>query len=490
MSIQQEADNLYKESQDKLLSALLYSGSKRPEVFEIINSSDFSELRYELIFTAVLELSRRDEATDPVSVASELESGGNLEAVGGVQELYRMYSTGKQALMATPPKVYAKIIREHSAREKIRMLLSESTSQFTADSGTAAADALSDLQSNLTDHLYKLSNDSTVVELSELAAGYDELLAERKQRTEENEGVSKGLQGIPSLLPTLDSYTTGWKGGQMITVGARTGVGKSVYAVNAAVAAIQAGKSVMFFSLEMDENEIHDRIVSCTTSIPQQGLKMGTVKEEDLPQLQEQIKELKLSNLTLDVDAKQTIDSIRAKALRKAQSREGLDLIIIDYLQLITAPGRFASRREQVDDISRNVKLLAKQLNVPVMVLAQLNRASSNNEEEDGLPDVSHIRESGAIAQDSDIVILLHRERSHDGTLHPTKVILAKHRGGESDKIITCHSKLECSVFLEMRQRKEIDESEEIDLDIDSEVSTADDDFSFFDDEEGEDFDF
>src|SRR5690606_35400105 len=145
--------------------------------------------------------------------------------------------------------------------------------------------------------------------------------------------------------------------------------------------------------------------------------------------------------LTIDTDPKVTIDSIRARALRKAQSPEGLDFIIIDYLQLITPTGRYSSRQEAVADLSRSTKLLAKQLQVPIMVLVQVNR--ENKDDENNVPRMSNIRESGAIAQDSDIVVLIHREESMDDSIPHTLILLEKNRNGEANKTIRCHSNLE-----------------------------------------------
>jgi len=440
---------LYDEAQEALVASLLASRKDNSEVFEILSPDDFAEPKFEKIYTAALELSRQSEKVDAFAVANYLETRGELATVDGLQGLQQLTTIGKSRGMEAPIKVLARILRETSAKRQVKQTLDEYATKFQGDSGQTAADGLADLQSVLNDQLYRLSNESTLAEISDVSNSYRDLLEERKRISEENAEIGDGLQGIPTSLPSLNRYTTGWKAGQMITVAAETGVGKSVFAINSAVAAMQAGKSVLFFSLEMSVEEINDRIVASVSSIPMNDLKQGILEDSNQRILDESIADLSKAKLTIDFDAKQTIDGIRAKALKKAQSEEGLDFIVIDYLQLITPTGRFSSRQEAVADISRNMKLLAKQLGVPIMVLAQMNR-SKDESSEDGMPKLSGIRESGAIAQDSDVVILLHRNKSSDEDIPPTYVILAKQRNGEADKIVKCHSHLECSMFQEI----------------------------------------
>lgn len=448
------SQKLYEKAQESLVASLLASHRDTAEVFEILAPDNFAEPKYELIYSAAMELSRQSETVDAYTVANYLETRGELATVDGLQGLQQLTTLGKTLGMQAPIRVFAKILRELAAKRRAKQLLSEFEEQFTGDSGKTAADSLADLQALLNDELYKLSNESTMADISEIAKSYRDLLEDRRRISEENAEIGAGLQGIPTSLPTLNRLTTGWKPSQMITVAAETGVGKSVFAINSAVAAMQAGKSVLLFSLEMSVEEINDRIISSISSIPQNDLKQGTVDESSQHVLDEAIADLRKAKLTIDADAKQTVDGIRAKALKKAQSPEGLDFIVIDYLQLITPTGRFSSRQEAVADISRNMKLLSKQLEVPIMVLAQMNR-SWDEASEDGMPKLSGIRESGAIAQDSDVVILLHRNKSQDEDIPPTYVILAKQRNGEADKTIKCHSHLECSMFQEIIVKRE-----------------------------------
>lgn len=466
--------DLYARSQRRLVASLLADGSNISRVLESITVEDVEEPSYNLIFSVMADLARANQPISDITVGSRLEEQGNLRKAGGPSMLFSLVTEGQKYLLDAPVSVYASIVKEAAAKAGIRRELQEAGSAFKDDSGVNAADAVSDLQGFLNEKLLRLSDASTISKFSDSLDDYFGVLDERKEIAETN-STNEGLQGIPTLLPSLNKYTNGWKPGYLVTVGARTGIGKSVMAINCAVAAVMSNKSTMFFSLEMSKEQIIDRVVASTTSITLNNLKTGNVNNEERQILKEQLETMKDMKLIIDTEPKITVDGIRARALRQAQSSDGLDFIIVDYLQLITPSGRFSSRQEAVADISRNMKLLAKQLGVPIMVLVQLNRKSG---EEDGLPELDNIRESGAIAQDSDVVILIHRDKSMDGTTPHTLVLLAKNRDGEADKIIRCHSILECSIFKEITRVDDAEglEGEDGDINLSTNFTDGPDD--------------
>lgn len=457
--------DLYKESQRRLIGSLLADEEYANRVLEIVTIADFEEPALQLTFESIVNVARSDEKLSILAVAKDLESRGILAEVGNAAELYALRTNGLKWRLEAAPDLYASIVKELAAKNRMLNVLNEFKEMFQVDSGTTASAAISDLQNKLNAELYQLSDESTVSELAKSMEDYIELLKERKRIADENSATAAGLQGIPSLLPSLNQYTSGWQPGQLITIGARTGVGKSVFAVNCALSSVKAGKSTLFFSLEMGDVEIKDRLISSMTGIPMNQLKQGELSADDYKILNEAKADVEQMRLQIDTDPKVTVDSIRARALRKAQSPEGLDFIIVDYLQLITPTGRYSSRQEAVADISRNMKLLAKQLQVPIMVLVQVNRESKDDES--NVPRMSSIRESGAIAQDSDIVILIHREESMDDSTPHTLILLEKNRNGEANKTIRCHSNLECSLFREVQKAKDA-EAAITDADIDS----------------------
>lgn len=449
-----DARELYKLAQRRLIASLVFNGEGATRVFEIITVDDVEEPALNLIITAIVELVREDTGISVFTVAKQLEGAGTLAQAGGLSELYALRNEGRTYLLECPVEIYADVVKESSARNSVARIVSETSESLKADSGMEVTAVVSTLQSQLNEQLYRLSDDSTSSELSEAITSYLDLIKERKIVSEENAKDANGLQGVPTMLPTLNKITTGLLPGQLITVGARTGVGKSVFAINSAVAACEANKSVQFFSLEMSETEIQDRIIASMSGIPMNDLKQGKVSEENRETLRETAERVSHMKLLIETEPKITVDAIRAKALRRAQSSQGLDLIIIDYLQLITPVGNFSSRQEIVADLSRNMKLLSKQLGVPIIILVQLNREKSDGDE-NALPKLDQIRESGAIAQDSDIVILLHRDKSEDGEIPHTLILLAKHRNGEAGAIVRCHSNLECSLFREVVRAKD-----------------------------------
>lgn len=242
------------------------------------------------------------------------------------------------------------------------------------------------------------------------------------------------ILGIPTSLPSLTGYTGGWKPGQLITVGAGTGVGKSIFALNSAVAALRSGNSVLYFSLELGAEEMTQRRLSSMSSISLEAVKDG-IEADALTKAHIESENFKY---TLVVDPQQTLESISSRAHIEARSEFGLDLIVIDSLQLIAATGEHSSRQEAVAQISQGLKLLAGELQIPILVTAQLSRSFYGDRF--GSPRISDLRESGAIAMDSDVIVLLNRREDLGAVAQPTQVILAKNRGGSQGQIIECRA--------------------------------------------------
>lgn len=439
---------LYEDAQRRLVASLLCGDESAVQALEQVTEDDFEEPSLAVIFSAAANVLRAGDPLSPISIAEKLDTDGELEHAGGVAELYSLKTQGERYLTEAPITLYSRVVREYSARQKVNRLLKEHTQQFVPDSGTLAADGVSSLQAELNEVLYRLSDSEGTSTSDDLAGDYLDLLDERKRIAEENAETAGGLQGIPTPLPSLNEYTSGWLKGQLVTVGAQTGVGKSIFAVNSMVSACQAGKTVMFFSVEMGRHEVENRIVSSITGVPLNNLKQGDLDADQLDRVKGGLDKVKDMNFILDTSPELTVDMIRARALKQAQTPEGLDMILIDYLQLLTPSRRTENRQQAVAEISRGVKLLAGTLGVPIVIVVQLTRPKK--EQEDTTPTKYDIRESGAIASDSDIILLLHRPTTEDGSTPHTRVILDKNRNGEANKTILCHSDLACSAFREI----------------------------------------
>ena len=466
-----ERNDLYLRAQRSLVASLLYDGSDVNRALEFVTPMDFNDSALSEIMESIANVARRDDIVSEVTVSEDLYSRGKLDSIGGVKQIYSLRVQGEKALMEGVVTTYAAIVREFSSKNALRNILHEAEKVFNEDSGVSARDGISALQSQLSKEVLKLTDDATITEVAEYVTSYEELLAERLRISKENEQYAEGLQGIPSMLPTLDKYTGGFKAGELITVGARTGIGKSIFAVMQAIATGKVGKTALFVSMEMNHAEIIDRIVANISGVNQTKLKQGRVTEEEMNSVRQAVAELEDMNIIIDTDSRASVDSIRSKAQRQAQSKLGLDMIIVDYLQLLSSHGRYNNRQEEVQSFSKEMKALAMSLGIPVMILVQMNPKDDRGKDgEEPLPHHDDVRESKAVGHDSNIFIALHRNTKTDNTTDRTLVIITKNRGGEANKIIACHSDLGNSMFREIQKEE----------DINDDLSSMDEDFDAF----------
>ena len=243
------------------------------------------------------------------------------------------------------------------------------------------------------------------------------------------------MTGVPTGFAELDDLTNGLHGGQMIVVAARPAMGKSTLALDfARASAIKNNQPTIFFSLEMGRSEIAMRLLSAEGAIPLQNMRKGTLDSRDWTTVAQTRGRINDAPLYIDDSPNMTLVEIRAKC-RRLKQRAGLKMVVIDYLQLMTSGKRVESRQQEVSEFSRALKLLAKELQVPVVALSQLNRGSEQRT--DKRPQVSDLRESGSIEQDADMVILLHRDSVYDRETRPGEadLIVAKHRNGPTKDI-------------------------------------------------------
>lgn len=471
---------IYNLAQQSLVAALLYDGTDTDRVLSVVNETYFEDQSLGCIMAAIAEVSRRSETPTAVNVAEVLQNSGKLRTVGGISRIYQLVSEGEKNLLKAQPEVYARIVQESAVKYRIHTLLKDTQGEFRDDSGMSAKDAVEKLQNDLSQQILLLGDNATITPVDEFVNSdeYDLILEKRAENAQD----SSGLQGLPYPLEGLNRYTRGLMTQQLVTVAANTGIGKSVFALMIAISIAKAGKSVLFFSLEMNRDEIVDRIVANLSGVSlddlNQGLfdaETGQVNQKNVEKVRKAREDLSKMHIVIDTDADQTVDSIRAKAIRQSQSPEGLNCLIVDYLQLVKSVGRFNSRQEEVANISRNLKILAKKMSIPVVALSQLNRKKDTTEEQ--IPTMDNIRESGAIAQDSDVVILLHRGKNEDNTVQDTLVILEKNRNGSSNKKIRTATNLE---FANFRERKSQNEAQN-DIIDGSDPDDISDDFSMDD---------
>ena len=405
---------------------MLLSKDAIADVIEILRPGDYYYPANQLIHEAILDLYARGEPADPVTVSAELTKNGHLMRVGGATYLHTLISTVPTAANAG---YYAQIVGE---RAILRRLVTAGTRivQMGYDTASGSVGVVGSVDA-VVDRAQAEVYEVTERRSSEDYVRIDELLQptwDELERIMDSGGVGTG---IPTGFSRLDEITNGLHPGQMITVAGRPGSGKSTLALDfARSAAIKHGKPSVVFSLEMGKTEIMMRLLSAEASVPLANMRSGHLNDQDWQRMARRSAELAEAPLFVDDSPNLTMMEIRAKA-RRLRQRHDLQLIVIDYLQLMTSGKRVESRQQEVSEFSRAIKLLAKELELPVIALSQLNRGPEQRT--DKRPMLSDLRESGSIEQDSDMVLLVHREDMYEPESQragEADLIIAKHRNG------------------------------------------------------------
>jgi replicative DNA helicase len=413
------------DAEQSTLGGMLLSQEAVAEVFETVSGVDFYAPKHELIFNAILSLFGKGEPTDVIAVTDELNKQGNLVKAGGADYLHSL--TGYVPTAANAG-YYAKIVADKAI---LRRLIEAGTR--IAQAGYESQGEVEDLVNQAQAEIYKVSSQSSredYVPLSDsLEAAIHEIEGAQKRGGE--------LTGVPTGFTDLDAYTHGLHPGQLVIVAARPAVGKSTFALDLARnAAVKHNQATIFFSLEMGRAEIAMRLMSAESSIYLQSMRKGTVTDADWTRLAAVRGRINDAPLYIDDSPNMSLVEIRAKCRRLAQQVD-LKLVVIDYIQLMSSGKKVESRQQEVSEFSRALKLLAKELGLPVVALSQLNRQAE--QAKDKKPELSHLRESGSLEQDADVVVLLHREGIYEKD-HPrageADLILAKQRNGPTGTVV------------------------------------------------------
>ncbi len=417
--------------EEVVLGAMLIDKKGVDEVVDILSADAFYKEAHAYIFEAIFSLFRAGEPIDLLTVSSELKREKKLEAVGG--EYYLVQLTQKVSSSAHIEFHARIIIQKYIQRSLIQ--ISNEIIKESYDESTDVFDLLDMAESKLYD--VAQGNIKTETETAQ------SLVLQAKQRIEEISN-KEGLSGIPSGFDELDKLTSGWQPSDLIIVAARPGMGKTALTLSMARnIAVGQGIPVAFFSLEMSSVQLITRLISSETGLNSEKLRTGNLATHEWEQLNVKVKSLEKAPLYIDDTPSLSIFDLRAKSRRLA-SQYGIKLIMIDYLQLMTAAmnNKSGNREQEISTISRNLKALAKELNVPVIALSQLSRAVETRGGSKR-PLLSDLRESGAIEQDADIVSFIYRpeyyqiEEWDDEERTPTEgqaeFIIAKHRNGGLD---------------------------------------------------------
>ncbi|WP_425491463.1 replicative DNA helicase [Nocardioides luti] len=411
-------------AEQSVLGSMLLSKDAIADVSEVLRGADFYRPAHETIHDAIIDLYGRSEPVDMVTVAAELQRRGELQRIGGAPYLHTLSAN---VPIAANAGYYAEIVREKSI---LRRLVDAGTK--IVQIGYAGEGQVDDVVDQAQAEVYKIADRRSGEDYSPLSDIMDGVLDE----IEAIGNREAGLYGVPTGFADLDDLTNGLHSGQMIIVAARPAMGKSTLALDLCRAAsIHNNLTSCFFSLEMTRSEITMRLLSAEAKVPLNHIRNGNMSDDDWAKLARKMGEISSAPMFIDDSPNMTMMEIRAKA-RRLKQRHDLKLIVIDYMQLMSSGKKVESRQLEVSEFSRNIKLLAKELELPIIALSQLNRGPEQRG--DKRPMMSDLRESGSLEQDADMVILLHRDDVYEKeSTRPGEadLIVAKHRNGPTRDI-------------------------------------------------------
>ncbi len=415
-------------AEKSLIGAIIINNDILPEVLTIVRPRDFYEPRHQTIFQAIVDLYDQHKPVDLLTLTAELKSKKQLNTIGKASYLAELSNFVPAASHA---KAYADIVEKASVR---RRLISAGT-QIAEKAYADDADA-DNLIGDAERELFEVSD--KIVKSDYVAI--DDLLADAFDRIDELHRNKGALRGLKTGFRDLDKKTAGFQKGDLIIIGARPAMGKTTFAQNLTynIATINK-KGVLFFSMEMAANEIVDRMISDVSGVDNWKMRTGNLSDEEFQKIGDAMDEMDGLPIYIDDTSSMTIVELRNKA-RRAMHDHDIGVVVVDYLQLIQGSDRYKGNRvQEVTEISRGLKILARELEIPVVALAQLSRNVTGRD--DPRPVLSDLRESGSIEQDADLVMFLHRpdyykqnDDNYEET-HITELLVAKHRHGAVGKI-------------------------------------------------------
>ncbi len=408
-----------------LLGAILIDEETLADISDKLRPNDFYDKRHVLIFDAMMRLYERHRPVDLLTLSDELTKKAELELVGGSAYLTELTNYVPTAAHAS---TYAEIIAQKAVRRRLIKASSD-----IAELGYDEDQEISELLSAAESELFSVSDTNTKQDLVSL----ETILTESFDRMEELHRGGGKLRGIPTGWRDLDNMTAGLQQSDLIILAARPAMGKTTLVTNLAYnVATKAKKSVLFFSLEMSKEQLVDRMLADASGVDAWNIRTGNLSDDDFEKLSHAMGEMAEAPIFIDDTPGVTVLEMRTKARREAHNNP-LGLIIIDYLQLMQGSGRSDGNRvQEVSEISRGLKLIARELNVPVIALSQLSRTVETRSPQ--IPQLSDLRESGSIEQDADIVAFIYREAYYNPETERqniTDLIIAKHRNGPVGKV-------------------------------------------------------
>ena len=412
------------ESEQSILGSILLDKEAIITVTETIQPEDFYKEAHKIIYECMMKLNNKNEPIDLITLTEELKKQGHLEDIGGIS-----YITSLSTIVPTTSNVkyYADIVKEKSVLRKLIKV-----SNDILNSGYDSSIKVEDLLEKAEKKIFDISQEKS----SEDFQSINSVLMDTYDMIEKLYTNKEDITGITTGFDDLNKKTNGLQRTDLILVAARPAMGKTAFSLNLVQnAALKGNASVAVFSLEMSKEQLVQRMLSAQSHVELKKIKTGNLDENDWPRIIDAMSVLSNANIYIDDTPGIKIGELRSKC-RKLKIEKGLDLILIDYLQLMEGDGGNESRQQEISKISRSLKIIAKELNCPVVALSQLSRAPEQRS--DHRPMLSDLRESGAIEQDADIVMFLYRDEYY----HPDserknigEIIIAKNRHGETGSV-------------------------------------------------------
>lgn len=418
--LKQPPQNLAAEA--SLLGAIIIDTDAIVKIADSVRPSDFFDKRHDLIYQAMVSLYEHHTAIDVLTLANHLKNSGELDSVGGptyLTELTNFVPT------ASHVEQYAEIVAQKALRRRLIKV-----SQQMVSLGFDETKALHELIEEAESNLFAVSEQH----VKQSVVSIETILAESFERLDDLHKDKKKIRGIPTGFKDLDNMLAGFQRSDLFVLAARPSMGKTAMMLNFAHnVAVQSKEPVLFFSLEMSKEQLVDRLLSIESGVDAWALRTGNLTDVDFEKIGEAMGTLSEAPIFIDDTPGITVSDLRTKARREAH-RHPLGLIIVDYLQLMSGGGRFGNegnRVQEISEISRSLKGVARELNVPLIAASQLNRSVENRNPQ--IPQLSDLRESGSIEQDADVVAFIYREEFYNPETDRKKItdlFIKKHRNG------------------------------------------------------------
>ncbi|WP_297281698.1 replicative DNA helicase [uncultured Anaerococcus sp.] len=424
-----------------IIGSILKKNETFDRVNQIIKPVDFYDSRTQRIYKSIINMVDKDIKIDEVSLISQLRNENILQEVGGEEFITEITLSS----FYTPNiDTYAKTVKEKSL---LRSLIE--ASEDIMDVSYGQSQDVSSILSMAESRIFDISQDK----LNEGLIKVGDTLEETIQVINELSMNDGDITGVTTGLETIDTKLSGLQPAQLVLLAARPAMGKTALGLTMAWNAARENKSVAFFSLEMSTLQLNYRLISMVSMIDLEQVMNGRIRDDEWELLFHATREIASKDLYVDETPGITLSEMRSK-LKRLKAERGVDLVVIDYLQLMQADGRQENRQNEIASISRGLKTLSKELNCPILSLAQLSREADKRA--DHKPILSDLRESGAIEQDADVVMLLYREDYYDEEDNPNiaKVIVAKHRNGSTGSLDLFFNK-PCTTFRDLSYREE-----------------------------------